>query len=281
LENESRLILANHIDIAAFGGLFYLSLYLAGKLHVLDNRGEVWKTYVVLVPTLAAALIAISRIMDARHHPFDVISGSLLGVLTAFAAYRQYFPPVSESWRKGRAYPIRSWGTEPLGPESKHQEREMARDQGVEPLRTAAAREDEEHLADVYAGAPNPAAGHDDFDQHQHPAYRHAGPSLAPQPPSHPPTANTSQRGHAEGNWSSLASDHEGDDDGYEMQPRYALNDSNSAGVQHDAYPSSSISGLNAPTAYNGARPTAGPPQIPPISMYSTHSGDLGVTHER
>ncbi|MCJ1282075.1 hypothetical protein MMC26_001398 [Xylographa opegraphella] len=128
----------------AFGGLFYLSLYLAAKLHVLDNRGEVWKTFVVLIPTLGAALIAVSRIMDARHHPFDVISGSLLGILTAFCSYRQYFPPVSEAWRKGRAYPIRSWATEPLGPTPMHAEREIARDRGEEPLRTAQTRGDEE-----------------------------------------------------------------------------------------------------------------------------------------
>jgi len=69
-----------------------------------------------MVPTLAAALIAGSRIMDARHHPFDVLSGSLLGILVAWGSYRQYFPPVSETWRKGRAYPIRSWGREPVAP---------------------------------------------------------------------------------------------------------------------------------------------------------------------
>ena len=54
--------------------------------------------------------------MDARHHPFDVISGSALGIVVAWGAYRQYFPPVSESWHKGRAYPIRAWGTEPKTP---------------------------------------------------------------------------------------------------------------------------------------------------------------------
>ena len=66
-----------------------------------------------MVPSLGASLIAVSRIMDARHHPFDVISGSFLGILVAWAAYRQYFPPITEPWHKGRAYPIRSWGTEP------------------------------------------------------------------------------------------------------------------------------------------------------------------------
>lgn len=96
---------------SSFAGLFYLSLYLAAKLHVLDQRGEVWRTFIVLVPTLAASCVAGSRIMDARHHPFDVLFGSLLGILVAWASYRQYFPPVHHVWEKGRAYPMRTWGT--------------------------------------------------------------------------------------------------------------------------------------------------------------------------
>jgi diacylglycerol diphosphate phosphatase / phosphatidate phosphatase len=97
--------------------LTYLSIYLAGKLHVLDSKGEVWKSFLVLIPILAASLVAASRIMDARHHPFDVISGSLLGILVAWASYRQYFPAVTEPWHKGRAYPIRYWGREPVAPQ--------------------------------------------------------------------------------------------------------------------------------------------------------------------
>ncbi|THZ11777.1 PAP2-domain-containing protein [Aureobasidium pullulans] len=103
---------------SSFAGLFYLSLYLAAKLHIWDSRGEVWKIFVVMIPTLGAALIAASRIMDARHHPFDVITGSMLGIACAWLAYRQYFPPVSETWRKGRAYPIRTWGQETAPPAS-------------------------------------------------------------------------------------------------------------------------------------------------------------------
>ncbi|KAJ5550821.1 Phosphatidic acid phosphatase type 2/haloperoxidase [Penicillium sp. DV-2018c] len=101
---------------SSFAGLFYTSLWLGGKLHVMDNRGEAWKALLVTVPILAATLVAVSRIMDARHHPFDVITGSMLGIACAFVAYRQYFPPLSEAWRKGRAYPIRTWGTEPARP---------------------------------------------------------------------------------------------------------------------------------------------------------------------
>lgn len=113
----------------AFAGLYYLSLYLAAKLHVLDAKGEVWKSFIVLIPTLAASLVAGSRIMDARHHPFDVLSGSALGILVAWGSYRQYFPPVTETWKKGRAHPIRTWGREPVAPPT------IRIDEDTEPLR--------------------------------------------------------------------------------------------------------------------------------------------------
>ena len=66
--------------------------------------------FVCLVPTLGAALVAGSRIMDARHHPFDVLFGSLLGMLIAWISYRQYFPSPSDVLAKGRAHPMRTWG---------------------------------------------------------------------------------------------------------------------------------------------------------------------------
>lgn len=84
----------------------------------MDNRGEAWKPLLVMVPILAATLVAVSRIMDARHHPFDVITGSMLGTVCGYISYRQYFPPLTEAWRKGRAYPIRTWGTDPAGPDA-------------------------------------------------------------------------------------------------------------------------------------------------------------------
>lgn len=124
---------------SAFAGLFYLSLYLAAKLHVLDNRGEVWRTFIVLIPTLVASCIAMSRIMDARHHPFDVLFGSALGILVAWASYRQYFPPVSETWRKGRAYPIRTWGMETKQPPVPGGNEMIRTDSDMEPYRTRAA----------------------------------------------------------------------------------------------------------------------------------------------
>lgn len=69
--------------------------------------------------------------MDARHHPFDVLSGSALGLVVAWLSYRQYFPPISETWRKGRAYPIRSWGRQPEPPRN----HTFLSDDDVQPLR--------------------------------------------------------------------------------------------------------------------------------------------------
>jgi diacylglycerol diphosphate phosphatase / phosphatidate phosphatase len=120
---------------AAFAGLFYLSLYLAAKLHVLDHRGEVWRTFIVLIPTLAASCVAMTRIMDARHHPFDILFGTAMGILVAWASYRQYFPPVSETWNKGRAYPIRTWGTETKRPPGGNEI--IQKDADMEPYRTS------------------------------------------------------------------------------------------------------------------------------------------------
>lgn len=66
----------------------------------------------MVIPLLAASLVAVSRIMDARHHPFDVITGGLMGFLVAWASYRQYYPALTDTRKKGRAYPMRSWGTD-------------------------------------------------------------------------------------------------------------------------------------------------------------------------
>ncbi|KAK4704474.1 diacylglycerol diphosphate phosphatase / phosphatidate phosphatase, partial [Phenoliferia sp. Uapishka_3] len=99
----------------AFSGLGYLSLYLAGKMHLFDRKGHALKAWVCVIPLLGAALIAISRTMgmlyalshrkmwkltrititDYRHHATDVLIGSLLGVLIAYFTYSLYYPPLN------------------------------------------------------------------------------------------------------------------------------------------------------------------------------------------
>ena len=69
----------------------FLSLYLAGKLHVFDQKGYTYKGFIVVAPLVVAILIAISRTEDYRHHWHDVLAGSLVGKLSLFFFFYFYF----------------------------------------------------------------------------------------------------------------------------------------------------------------------------------------------
>lgn len=221
--------------LASFAGLFYLSLYLCGKLHVMDNRGEVWKTILIMIPCLVATLIAVSRIMDARHHPFDVITGSLLGVFTAWASYRQYFPPITEPWKKGRAYPIRTWGTEPRAPA------------GAPPLEgfnesSVALRNPDEERIDVPGGTE---------------LRRTSSPPPPPRPTVSPRPYESNvyarQRRDPDENYSSSSS--EDVTDGYEMRGPYVRTQNSEWNSQYPGYTYESDTAYHLP-----GRPTQGAP---------------------
>ncbi|KAL6507517.1 putative lipid phosphate phosphatase 3, chloroplastic [Orobanche gracilis] len=85
----------------SFAGLGFLSLYLSGKIKVFDRKGHAAKLCVVLLPLLVAALVAISRVDDYRHHWQDVFAGGLLGLGMAAVCYLQFFPPPYhvDGWR--------------------------------------------------------------------------------------------------------------------------------------------------------------------------------------
>jgi len=93
----------------SFAGLGILSFYLAGKLHLFDKRGYQVKAWASLTPLVGAALVAITRTMDYRHHWEDVLVGSTLGFSIAFFAYRQYFPSFA-SIHSDEPYPPRTTG---------------------------------------------------------------------------------------------------------------------------------------------------------------------------
>ncbi|CDS06844.1 hypothetical protein LRAMOSA09369 [Lichtheimia ramosa] len=76
----------------SFAGLGYFAFYLAGKMHIFDERGHTYKCFLFAFPCIAALLVAISRTRDNRHHWQDVLVGSLLGAACAYFAYRQYYP---------------------------------------------------------------------------------------------------------------------------------------------------------------------------------------------
>uniref|UniRef100_A0A182U6L1 Phosphatidic acid phosphatase type 2/haloperoxidase domain-containing protein n=1 Tax=Anopheles melas TaxID=34690 RepID=A0A182U6L1_9DIPT len=82
----------------AFVGLGFLTWYLIGKLHLMNERGRGRSVRVIAagLPLFAATMIAISRTCDYHHHWQDVTVGSLIGIVLSYFCYRQYFPAFSD-----------------------------------------------------------------------------------------------------------------------------------------------------------------------------------------
>ncbi|KAG0311915.1 hypothetical protein BGZ97_011560 [Linnemannia gamsii] len=81
----------------SFAGLTYLTLWLAGKMHVFDRKGYSLKSVILMIPILAAMLVTISRIEDDRHSAPDVGWGTFIGIFFAFFSYHQYYPAITRS----------------------------------------------------------------------------------------------------------------------------------------------------------------------------------------
>ncbi|CAO3570822.1 unnamed protein product [Mortierella alpina] len=94
LKDGMRAFPSGHAS-TAFAGLFYLSLWLAGKMHVFDRRGYSLKGVILIIPIFGALLVAITRVQDSRHAGIDVTWGSILGIVFATFAYHQYYPSLT------------------------------------------------------------------------------------------------------------------------------------------------------------------------------------------
>ncbi|KAL8622632.1 hypothetical protein ACOMHN_009266 [Nucella lapillus] len=82
----------------SFSSLGFVSLYLAGKLHVFHRgRGAGWGFLAFLLPLVWALLIAVSRTSDYHHHWQDVTVGTILGLVTSYTCYRQVYPALSKA----------------------------------------------------------------------------------------------------------------------------------------------------------------------------------------
>ncbi|KAE8138396.1 phosphatidic acid phosphatase type 2/haloperoxidase [Aspergillus pseudotamarii] len=114
----------------AFAGLTYLSLWLCAKLSIgfpylahspfgQDLRGQKRETIrnlgaappvllviLAFVPMAVAFFISASRWFDFRHHGFDIIFGSVMGMVFAWGAFRLYHLPIMRGG--GWAWGVRS-----------------------------------------------------------------------------------------------------------------------------------------------------------------------------
>ncbi|RDB23606.1 putative lipid phosphate phosphatase 3, chloroplastic [Hypsizygus marmoreus] len=86
----------------AFSGMTFLALWIAGQtaawcFSVPKAPGSLRSSrmgnfLLTLLPLTWASFVAISRLQDHRHHKWDVIVGSLIGILSATICYLIFWP---------------------------------------------------------------------------------------------------------------------------------------------------------------------------------------------
>jgi len=97
---------SGHASIA-WGLCTFLSMYMCGKLRLMDKRGHFWRVVVTCAPLVFALFVAISRTMDYRHHWEDVVVGSLVGLFFGICIYRQHYPnPFTHCTQPDAPYPL-------------------------------------------------------------------------------------------------------------------------------------------------------------------------------
>ncbi|KAK2594184.1 hypothetical protein QQS21_008123 [Conoideocrella luteorostrata] len=83
----------------AFSGFIFLFLWLNAKLKVwADHKPALWKLALTTTPLLSAVLIACSLTIDAAHNWYDIVGGSIIGLVMAISSYRCTYAAVLD-WR--------------------------------------------------------------------------------------------------------------------------------------------------------------------------------------
>ena len=93
-ELDGRRSFPSGHSATSFAGLFYLSLWLSGKLKLFHpgKAGETWKILLCFAPAFCAFFIAITRTRDYYHNFSDIIAGSDLGIIAAIIGYFCVYP---------------------------------------------------------------------------------------------------------------------------------------------------------------------------------------------
>ena len=72
-------------------------------------------TYTLILPIICISIpayVASTRFSDFRHHGFDIIFGSLMGILISYLSFRMYHLPIRRGagWSWGPRSVSRAWG---------------------------------------------------------------------------------------------------------------------------------------------------------------------------
>ncbi|KCV70751.1 hypothetical protein H696_03102 [Fonticula alba] len=89
----------------SFSALGFAGLYIYENIDLLSNdlipcgrraglgsRGFGLRAVLASIPFVGAGLIALSRVVDNRHHPGDILAGGILGLIVLFVVFYSYFP---------------------------------------------------------------------------------------------------------------------------------------------------------------------------------------------
>ncbi|KAK2463547.1 hypothetical protein APHAL10511_004298 [Amanita phalloides] len=122
----------------AFSGMTTLSLWLAGQTAAwcfnaptsgFPLQSKLVALFLTLTPLFWATFVAISRVEDNRHHPEDVVVGSMIGIMSSMICYHVFWPsPFSaiNFRRQSIGQPRLLYGPDRLD-ESRYPEFELAR----------------------------------------------------------------------------------------------------------------------------------------------------------
>lgn len=84
---------------AAFAGYMFLFLWMNAKLKVWANyRSSFYWLALLFAPLLGATLMVCALTIDQAHNWYDILAGSLIGTVSAFASYRCLYAAVWD-WR--------------------------------------------------------------------------------------------------------------------------------------------------------------------------------------
>lgn len=82
---------SGHSEIS-FAGLFYLSIYLFTHLKIQSRyRAGYWRMMACVLPCLLSTYLASTLVLTYNHHGYDVVFGSLIGIVVALMGYRMVF----------------------------------------------------------------------------------------------------------------------------------------------------------------------------------------------
>jgi len=94
LDEGRRSFPSGHAS-SSFSSFMILSLFIAGRLRVFNNRFCIWRLLLSSLPLFGAIYIVSTRYQDNLHHWSDLLAGTIIGCLISVIVYHFFYPPLN------------------------------------------------------------------------------------------------------------------------------------------------------------------------------------------